>query len=61
MESNFHDRIDYNGVAFSIEVLEWGPAYFRDFGVTILWQVGSLGIKKKEDDLPICGTKMRVN
>ena len=40
--SHFHDWIDYNGVAFSIELLEWG----RDFGVRIFWQVGSLGIKK---------------
>ena len=24
MGSHFHDWIDYNGVAFSIELLEWG-------------------------------------
>ena len=24
MGSNFHDWIDYNGVALSIELLEWG-------------------------------------
>ena len=24
MGSDFHDWIDYNGVAFSIELLEWG-------------------------------------
>ena len=24
MGSHFHDRSDYNGVAFSIELLEWG-------------------------------------
>ena len=28
---HFHDYIDYYGVGFSIDLLEWG-AYFRDFG-----------------------------
>ena len=28
---NFQDWIDYNGVAFSIELLEWGRT-FSDFG-----------------------------
>ena len=32
MGSYFHDLIDYNGVAFSIELLEWGLT-FPDFGV----------------------------
>ena len=31
MGSHFHDSIDYNGVAFSIELLEWGHI-FSDFG-----------------------------
>ena len=31
MGSHFHDWIDYNGVAFSIELLEWGHI-FSDFG-----------------------------
>ena len=31
MGSHFHDWIDYNGVAFSIELLEWGRT-FPDFG-----------------------------
>ena len=31
MGSHFHDWIDYNGVAFSIELLEWGRK-FSDFG-----------------------------
>ena len=31
MGSHFHDWIDYNGVAFSIELLEWGRT-FSDFG-----------------------------
>ena len=32
MGSNFHDWIDYNGVAFLIEFLEW-VTHFRIFGV----------------------------
>ena len=31
MGSHFHDWIDYNGVAFSIELLKWGRT-FSDFG-----------------------------
>ena len=31
MGSLFHDWIDYNGVAFSIDLLEWGRK-FSDFG-----------------------------
>ena len=27
MGSHFHDWIDYNGVAFSIELLEWGRTF----------------------------------
>ena len=30
--SHFRDWIDYNGVAFSIELLEWECAFFWDFG-----------------------------
>ena len=30
--SHFHDWIDYNGVAFSIELLEWGRT-FSNLGV----------------------------
>ena len=29
--SHFHDWIDYNGVAFSVELLEWGRI-FSEFG-----------------------------
>ena len=30
MGSHFHDWVDYNGVAFSIELLEWGrTSYLR--------------------------------
>ena len=32
MGSHFHDWIDYNGVAYSIELLEWAHI-FSDFGV----------------------------
>ena len=31
MGSHYHDWSDYNGVAFSIELLEWGCKY-SDFG-----------------------------
>ena len=31
MGSDFHDWSDYNGVVFSIELLEWGRK-FSDFG-----------------------------
>ena len=31
MGSHFHDWSDYNGVAFSIDLLEWGRK-FSDFG-----------------------------
>ena len=27
MRSHFHEWIDYNGVAFSIELLEWGHTF----------------------------------
>ena len=56
MGSHFHDWIDYNGVAFLTELLEWGRI-FLGFGVRIIWQVGSFGIKKYRT---ICGTKIRV-
>ena len=26
--SHFHGSIDYNGVAFSLELLEWGPTFW---------------------------------
>ena len=59
MGSHFHDWIDYNGVACSKELLEWGRIFSGfNFGVRIFWQVASLGIKTYRT---ICGTKMRVN
>ena len=36
MGSHFYDWIDYNEVAFSIELLEWGPTFW-DFGVRDLF------------------------
>ena len=33
MESHFHDWIDYNGVAFSIELLQWGRTFSDLLGV----------------------------
>ena len=44
MESHFHDWIDYNGVAFSIELLEWGRIFSGFPGVRIFWQGGIWGI-----------------
>ena len=36
MGSHFQDRIDYNGVAFSIELLEWGRTFSDSWGKTVL-------------------------
>ena len=32
----FHDWIDYNGVAFSIELLQWGRTFSDLWGKTVL-------------------------
>ena len=40
MGSHFHDQIDYNGVAFSIELLKWGPKVFDFRGKTVLYNYG---------------------
>ena len=45
MGSPFHEWIDYNGVAFSIELLEWVRIFSGFGGLIIFWQVGILGIK----------------
>ena len=40
MGSHFHNLIDYSGVPFSKELLEWGHT-FSDFGVkTVFHNVG---------------------
>ena len=36
MGSYFHDWIDYNGVAFSIELPEWGRTFSVFWGETVL-------------------------
>ena len=36
MGSHFHNWIDYNGAAFSIELLEWGHIFFDLGGENIL-------------------------
>ena len=36
MGSHFHDWIDYNGVAFSRELLEWGRIFLGFWGKKIL-------------------------
>ena len=36
MGSHFHDWIDSNGVAFSIELLEWGRKFSVFWGKTVL-------------------------
>ena len=45
MGSHFHDWIDYKGVAFSVELLEWSHI-FEILEVGKSWQVGIWGIKK---------------
>ena len=44
MGSHFHDWIDYNGVAFSIELLEWSSTFSDLWGKTeqfFLFTVGT--------------------
>ena len=36
MGSHFHDWIDCNGVAFSIELLKWGRSFPDFLGKTVL-------------------------
>ena len=36
MGSHFHDRFGYNGVAFSIELLEWGGSFLDYWGKKVL-------------------------
>ena len=36
MGSHFHDWIDYNGAAFSIELLEWGRKFSDIWGKIVL-------------------------
>ena len=57
MGLHFHDWIDYNGVAFSIELLEWGRIFSGFWGKNIL-PSREFGYEKKYRT--ICGTKMRI-
>ena len=45
MGSHFHEWSDYKGVAFSIELLEWG-CKFLDFGGTQGFKMGRFPVKK---------------
>ena len=45
MGSHFHDRIDYNGVAFSIQLLEWGRTYSH-FGRKQGFKMGRMLVTK---------------
>ena len=36
MGTHFHDWIDYNGLAFSIELPEWGRTFSDFWGKTVL-------------------------
>ena len=46
MGSHFHEWVDYNGVAFSTEVLEWGRIFSGFWGKNILASSKFGGIKK---------------
>ena len=45
MGSHFNDWIDYNGVAFSIDLLEWGRK-FSDLGGKWGFKMGRFSVKK---------------
>ena len=57
MGSHFHYWIDYNGVAFSMELLEWGRIFSAFWGKNILAS-GKFGYIKKYR--MICDRKMGV-
>ena len=45
--SHFHDWSDYNGIAFSIDLLEWGRK-FSDFGGKKGFKMERFSFKKSE-------------
>ena len=45
MGSHFHDWIDYNGVAFLVELLEWGRTFSGFLG---LENSGKQGFKNRK-------------
>ena len=47
MGSHFYDWSGYNGVAFSIDLLEWGRK-FLDFGGKWGFKIGRFSVKKSE-------------
>ena len=53
MVSYFHDWTDYNGVVFSIDLLEWGRTFSGFWGEKILATVGIFCVKHGR----ICGKK----
>ena len=48
MGSHFHDCGDYNGVAFSISLVQWGRK-FSDFGGKWAFKMGRFSVKKSEN------------
>ena len=55
MGSHFHDWIDYDGVAFSIEVLEWGCTFSEFWGNgyfgSTCYTISLTGVSSFLDDL----------
>ena len=47
MGLRFHDWIDYNGVAFSIDLLEWGRK-FSEFWGKLGFKMGRFSVEKSE-------------
>ena len=47
MGSHFHDWIDYNGVAFSIGLLEWGGK-FSEFWGKLGFKMGRFSVKNQK-------------
>ena len=70
MGSYFHNWIDYNGVAFSIELLEWGHTFSRFLGVrqffifTVskweLKQQWQRQLRKRHSKLKVCSCCFKV-
>ena len=51
MGSHFHDWIDYNGVARSTELLEWGFLNLRLANLPDVFIVGEKWVKSFSDEL----------
>ena len=67
MGSHFHDSIDYNGVAFLIELLEWDRTFSDFWGVRpfFIFMVSKLSrmfvLKIKSKEFFILESKIWVN